>query len=709
MKVTYTKILARNILLTFLTFVIVLAIAAIFVRNTIVKKLEDIAQLASNVDHRVKPEQALLLLHQAEDDFQESLLNPNGSKSDDYKLKLTSAFNKIDTLLKTQTDTSQLTTNQSVQVKLWYHKKLALSDKLFGLKHNFDSLLTAYATFNSKESEQKTPITSNTIRTRKKTAKSHTDTVEKALTIEKKGLFGRLKDAISNKTGSVNGVIIINHNNNTNVADKTTQKIIARDRTDNANKIRELQQHNIELLNMQRELIALNTHISNELERIVNDLKEINYNMADQLKGMAFKNYRDTTALLNKFYLIALFLVLVFATLLIIFIIQLNKAELLLRKENDRSVHMAQQKMDLLSHMSHEIRNPLTAIKGFLHIFGKTGLSKRQSDMLESIKGSSDMVLRTLNDTLDAAKMENSTLKIDRDPFNPDFNLTQVIESMSYSATKKQLGLEYNFTGNKQAIVVGDALRLKQILINLLSNAIKYTREGKVIVNAELLPNTNTLKVDVVDTGSGINKEEQVHLFSKYYQAKSSKGQIGTGLGLFICKQLIEQQGGTIGVNSVPGTGTTFYFSIPYTENDNDAVMATGVENPISILNGVSILAVDDNELNLMFLKVMTAKWNVKFYQATNGKEAIEIISKNHIKVVLTDIQMPEMDGNELVLAVRALASPLNQLPVIVMSGTSELSDQNALSEKGFSGFIEKPFVEAAVITQLIKVLKPKA
>lgn len=564
MKVTYTKTLSRKITLTFLSFVVILAVAAIFVRSSITKKLEEIAKLASNVEHRLKPEQALLLLHQAEDDFQESLLDVNGPKSSEYKTKLTLAFNKIDTLLKTQTDTSQLTAAQGDQVRIWYKKKLELSDRLFLLKHNFDSLLTVYAAFTGQSDQNKLIETKTNFNVRKKKVNTKTDTVRKEIAVQKKGLFGRLKDAIYNKNGNPNGVVEINHNNNVNIADINTQKIIARDRTDNAKKLKELQLHNVKMLAMQRELISLNSHISNELERIVNDLKDLNYKMADELKGMAFKNYQETTSMLNKFYLAALILILLFAALLVIFILQLNKSELQLLKENERSVNIARQKMELLTHMTHEIRNPLTAIKGFIYVFGKTDLTQRQTDMLQSINGSSEMLLRTLNDTLDAAKMENSELKIESDPFTPYTTVNEVVESMRYSATKKKLDLEYNFKGNTEAIVLGDGFRLKQVMVNLLSNAIKYTNEGKVTVNAELLSEDCRLQVDIIDTGMGISPEQLPNLFSQYYQTSSAKGQVGTGLGLFICKQLVEMQKGKISVKSEAKVGTTFSFFIPY-------------------------------------------------------------------------------------------------------------------------------------------------
>ena len=186
------------------------------------------------------------------------------------------------------------------------------------------------------------------------------------------------------------------------------------------------------------------------------------------------------------------------------------------------------------------------------------------------------MMLRTLNDTLDAAKMENSELKIYAEPFNPDYILGLVIESMGLSATKKNLYLNYNFTGNKNAIILGDSFRLKQIVVNLLSNAIKYTHDGGVTVDAQLTANDSRLQVDVTDTGPGISPEQQSDLFSKYYQTSTSKGKTGTGLGLFICKQLVKLQNGRITVKSEPGKGSTFRFFIPYQKSEKKQPLSVG-------------------------------------------------------------------------------------------------------------------------------------
>ena len=710
MKPTYTKFLSRKIILAFLAGVIVLAITALFVRYSITHKLENLSKLAYNIERdQSKPQRALLLLHQAEDDFQESLLSTDNTKNAAYKVKLSQAFSEIDSLLKENTDTASLSAVQRNKVRYWYHKKLKLSENLYTLKHNFDSLLTTYTDFNL--GQKSLPDIRTIVHANKKIAKIDTDTIRKDVVVKKKGLFTRLKDAISNSNTPRTGVIEINHNRTSGSIDSVTMKIAGKDKRTYTKDIQRLQQRNEKLLTTQKELITLNIRINNEMERIINGIKEINYNIVSEFKEMAFKSYQETTALLNKFYLAALFLVLIFAILLIIFIIKLDKSEVFLRKENDRAVTITQQKMDLLLHMSHEIRNPLTAIKGFLYIFSKTNLSPRQKEMLGSITLSSDMLLLTLNDTLDAAKMENNEFKINTDPFNADFALKEVIESMEFSATKKKLTISYNFEGNKEAVLLGDSFRLKQIMVNLLSNAIKYTNTGGITVNAKLInvKKETRLEIGITDTGMGISTEQQANLFSKYYQTNSAKGKAGTGLGLYICKQMVELQKGEISVESKAGEGSTFKFYIPYQDGDatNNTYVKTVTDDPLLLLNGISILAVDDNELNLMFLKMMTSKWNVRFHQASNGTEALAILRKNPVTVVLTDIQMPEMDGYELLSAIRDSDDSINKIPVVVISGNETEFENASVTAKGFSGLVTKPFVESELVRKIAAVVQP--
>ncbi|WP_183558327.1 hybrid sensor histidine kinase/response regulator [Mucilaginibacter sp. SP1R1] len=704
MKVTTIKVLSRKILIVFLILVIIIALAAVFVSNEIAHQQEGLSRISLNSEHdQVQAQQALLLLHEAEDDFQGALLTSDDAKNKFYKAKFSEAFNLIDILLRENIDTTKLTTSQRAKVRNLYLKKIALSGRLYTLKHNFDSLLTHIFQTGLAMDMGTAPA-----RIRRRVPevglKVSTDTLRKVTVVKKKGFFARIKDAISNKniSSAATSVVVINHHLTNNIIDSVDRKIVKQNKNAYNKRLKELQQHNVQVLSVQKQLTVINIRINNELEHVISDIKDINYSLIREFQDMALKSYRETAGLLNKLYLVALSGVLLFAVLLIIFIISLNRMEAFLLRENERSVAIARQKMHLLLHMSHEIRNPLTAIQGFLHIFSQTSLSSRQVDMLGSIRLSSDMLLQTLNDTLDTAKMETTELKINHEPFNPDFTLKEVMESMEFSAAKKELYLDYRFEGASEVLISGDSFRLKQVMVNLLSNAIKYTNKGGIVVKAHLrnINEEHWLHVDVVDTGDGISLEQQAKLFSKYYQTSSAKGQTGTGLGLYICKQLILLQGGQIDVQSTVGTGSTFSFTIPYKKGIITNVEKTFGER-LWLLSGMNILAVDDDKLNLIFLKAMTRKWNVNFFQAANGKEALDIITEKSIQIVLTDLQMPDMDGKELVAAIRKLPAPWNQLPVVAVSGDLSSLDTDQL----WSGAITKPYTEGQLFEQIALAL----
>jgi signal transduction histidine kinase len=562
------NVLSRKILLAFLAFTIILIIAALFVRDMITERLAHTAQVSHLMDlNNSRPQQALLLLHQAEDLFQSSLVDEDADKAKAYQSKLSLAFAEIDTLLNTQHDTTKLNAEQRAQLHSWHGQKIKLSADLLSARHDFDSLLTNYSELNTATAQNKLAIKSS------QKIQSSSDTITQPGKLKRKGFFARIKEAIKNKNAyaSSPGGVVINHRTRIYV-DSVTQKLRTKEKSNYLNKLRQLQQSNSKLQETQRQLIALNMRITHKMEQLIGTIKDINYSLTDAFKGMAFNSYLETTSLLNKLYLVALLLLLAFAVLLIVFVIRLGQSEGLLLKENERAVMIARQKMDLLLHMSHEIRNPLTSINGFLYIFSRTTLTPKQSEMLGTVRASSDLLLQTLNDTLDAAKMESSELKIHHDPFNPDNTLKEVIESMKFSADKNQLELSYHFDGDPEAEVLGDSFRLKQIIVNLVSNAIKYTDNGNVKVKAtlRLTDGKGGLTVDVVDTGAGISQEQQVSLFSKYYQTNSAKGNTGTGLGLYICKQLIELQKGSISVKSDVGKGSTFSFNIPYEKYELD-------------------------------------------------------------------------------------------------------------------------------------------
>ncbi|WP_421940296.1 hypothetical protein [Pedobacter sp.] len=243
---------------------IISAGAALVVLNTITGKLGSVSKLATNIEHsQSEPEQILLLIHHAEGDFQESLLNAGSKKYNDYNAKISKVFLMIDTLLEEKADTSHLTALQIQKVKYWYHKKSALSDRLYSLKHSFDSLLTIYADFNKVNNGL--PLNNVTDHKFERNVKVKVDTVVKAKPAEKKGFFKRIKDAIANKNDVT--TVEITKKENTQIATTSDQKASSsNDRKVYLNKLKQLQRENEKLLGMQNELIVLNSHISNELE-----------------------------------------------------------------------------------------------------------------------------------------------------------------------------------------------------------------------------------------------------------------------------------------------------------------------------------------------------------------------------------------------------------------------------------------------------------
>ncbi|MCZ4244162.1 helix-turn-helix transcriptional regulator [Pedobacter punctiformis] len=348
MNITYSKRLGRRLLLVFLIFAILFSVTFFFVRNRVIGKLTHISNLAINASNeQSRPERALLLLHQAEDNFQQSLLDVSQKKINDYKNDLAKAFREIDTLLKDQKDTSYLSPVQNRQIKLWYIKKIDLSAKLYSLRHSFDSLLFLHSAF-QKDIDHVNREFPKLIYQQFNEAKTYIDTVQK--TTKKKGLFRRIRDAIINKEDS--SVIQINKSTADKSKDQSIQKAVAPDLNSDRNvylkKLKLLQEQNSKLHNMQRELTVLNTNIINRLENIINEVKDNNYDFANSFKALALKNYQETASILNKFSLINLVLILILALFLIIFIVKLNKAELLLRRENEQSVSKANETIETL-------------------------------------------------------------------------------------------------------------------------------------------------------------------------------------------------------------------------------------------------------------------------------------------------------------------------------------------------------------------------
>lgn len=716
MLLPHKKMLMQRLMISLICFVAALALIALFVRYQLNNRSQHLLSVVEN--SRYPGEQAgeaLLLLNEAENDFQLAILSYSPQKLSGYKRKLQVAFVKIDSLSVFGSDSASATSAlQPLATQQIYRQKVVLSDKIFDLKKSFDSVILLADKFTARNAQATLFNTIDRLARQRAAAQQQTaDTVKPAPVVEtrRRGFFKKLKDAFSSKQDTVrsNAATVINNTVEKTYRD-TVHHTVVKVQTADAfyqGLLHTLRYRQQQLSTHQANMFIINQHMMDQLKQLTTSLQACSYALSENIKANALQEYRYTQRLLNRTGIFSLLLLLVFATLIIIYIRKIGRAEQQLAREYELATNLAQQKTDLLATMSHEIRNPLNAIIGFLQEFRKSGLTPGQTEMLDSVQFSSDMLLGTVNHVLDMSRLESGRFQLQSIRFNPYRTLGQAVESMRFSAQQKQLDLQYHFTGQTTQLITGDLFRLNQLVVNLLSNAIKYTDKGSVTVQATLAQQADrpVLTVTVTDTGAGMSKAQQAQLFTQYYQVSPGDAQKGTGLGLYICHKLVQLQNGSIQVESTPGKGTAMQFSIPYSNviTQGQSGQAAPVADT-SIFSGKKILVADDNELNLKLVSIMTRNWNAQVLLATNGKDAFDLLQKENVDVVLTDMEMAGMDGNALVKAIRG--SRLAFVPVILASAhTYDEAETAALKKAGFTDVLAKPFNEVQLAQKLYSAL----
>ncbi len=370
----------------------------------------------------------------------------------------------------------------------------------------------------------------------------------------------------------------------------------------------------------------------------------------------------------------------------------------------------ARAKSEFLANMSHEIRTPMNAILGLTQILEREPLTPDQRDMLQKIGDSGAGLLHIINDILDFSKIEAGQLKVERCAFELSPVLNQLEALLTGSAAGKGLELRIEPPVGMAGPVIGDPLRIKQILLNLVSNAIKFTEQGTVTVGIRPLELTETavrLRFEVGDTGLGIAPAALAKLFQPFTQADASTTRRfgGTGLGLSICKRLVELMGGTIGATSELGAGSTFWFELPFERTATVAAPAAeaSVAPAGPRLQGLRVLAVDDNRINLFMLERALKLEGVSRVQlAADGQQALQILEADPqgFDCVLMDVQMPVMDGLTATRLIREQAE-LQTLPVIALTAGVMAEERERAEAAGVTGFLAKPLELGAMVTML--------
>ncbi|MES2397059.1 MAG: response regulator [Bacteroidota bacterium] len=370
-------------------------------------------------------------------------------------------------------------------------------------------------------------------------------------------------------------------------------------------------------------------------------------------------------------------------------------------------------KTDFLSCMSHEIRTPLNAIIGFTNVIFDTNLTKKQKEYLNAIKTSGNLLMVLINDILDLAKVEAGKMTFEYAPFNLSNSISEILQLFETRIKEARLQLTFKFDPTIPEFLIGDSVRLNQIILNLVSNAIKFTKKGKIGIEILKLNEDKenvTLEFSVTDTGIGIPQNNLNTIFDKFQQATSETSNIygGTGLGLTIAKQLVELQGGTISVKSKVDKGSTFSFILSYKKIKSKFETETKEFVPKDLfgsplIKNVKILVAEDESLNQLLISTLLEKFGFEIDIAGNGKIVLEKLRKNKYDIILMDLQMPEMNGFETTYHIRNSKNPT--IPIIALTANVTTTDVEKCRTAGMNDYVSKPINNKLLYNTIIKYI----
>lgn len=387
-----------------------------------------------------------------------------------------------------------------------------------------------------------------------------------------------------------------------------------------------------------------------------------------------------------------------------------EQAEKIIEKEASRA------KSEFLANMSHEIRTPINGIYGMLSMLQDGTLSKEQSDYIKYAKSSCEVLINIVNDLFDMVSIKSGKIVIENRPYSPEELVNASVLTMTHRKTNEAVEVRTSIDSNLPGFILGDKNRVAQVLNNLLSNAWKFTSTGAISVDCRKIVEENGefIRFEVKDTGIGIPDDKINFVFDNFFQIDSTlkKKYRGVGLGLAICKSLVEMMNGRISVRSnSPEAGTTFAFLLPLAVPDENLEM-TGMQYeapPKNFLAGKSVLCAEDNETNLKFITAVLGREGARVTTASDGDGALGIMEKNDFDIVLLNIRMPLTEGVETLRRIRAAeAENKGYTPVIAVTTYTMKKNREMIIENGFDGYLPKPFSEKDLLLEIYNNINKK-
>jgi len=383
-----------------------------------------------------------------------------------------------------------------------------------------------------------------------------------------------------------------------------------------------------------------------------------------------------------------------------------KQLEIDLEREKVKAEEASKAKEAFLANMSHEIRTPLNAIIGFLRELNKQELTDLQKEYIENSSIASKHLLSIINNILDISKIEAGEMSLEKEDFILENSINNVITVLHPKANQKGIKLISNCNSSISKVLKGDALRIEQILFNLVGNSLKFTQKGEISINCKLIndyPNYQDISISISDTGIGMDKEFMNSIFRKFSQEdlEVTRKFGGTGLGMAITKELVQLMKGRIEIESEKNVGTTIHIFLNFKKGDSDNLKKTHQETTTTSLENISILLVEDNDMNRMVAQNSLQYYNCKITEVENGVEALEILKKENFDIILMDIQMPEMDGIEATKIIRTEFKLTT--PIVALTANAFKSEIEKCKKAGMNDYVTKPFDEITLIETIAK------